>query len=132
MNLKASTAAASPVPSVPTVSTTQITPDPANVQDADLQTAPVPSVPTVSTTQITPDPANVQDTNSQKTYLRKGCRVRIYPARPRPYIFYLKNVSKLVAAGLARLSMSEAAKVITISAAVVRAIEELRPMGVVR
>ena len=57
--------------------------------------------------------------------------MRIYPARPRPYI-YLKNVSKLVAAGLARLSMSEAAKVITISAAVVRAIEELRPMGTVR
>ena len=45
---------------------------------------------------------------------------------------HLKNVSRLVAAGLARLSMSEAAKVIRISAAVVRVIEELRPMGVVR
>src|SRR5215831_11999646 len=47
-------------------------------------------------------------------------------------IFYLKKVSRLVAAGLARLSMSEAAKVITTSAAVVRVIEELRPMEVVR
>jgi len=68
-DLKASTAAASPVPSVSNVSTTQITPDLANVQDTDPQTAPVPgvpSVPSVSTAQITPDLANVQDTNSQK------------------------------------------------------------------
>ena len=28
--------------------------------------SPVPSVPSVSNAQITPDPANVQDTNSQK------------------------------------------------------------------
>jgi hypothetical protein len=31
--------------------------------------SPVPTVSSVSTAQITPDPANVQDTNSQKTYL---------------------------------------------------------------
>jgi hypothetical protein len=69
MDLDTSTAAASPVPSVSSVSTTQITPDPANVQDADPQTASVPSVPSVSTTPATPDPANVLGTNSQKTYL---------------------------------------------------------------
>jgi hypothetical protein len=46
--------------------------------------------------------------------------------------FYLKKVSRLVAAGLARPRINEAAKVITIRAAVVRVIDVLRPMGVVR
>ncbi len=43
-----------------------------------------------------------------------------------------KNASKLFAAGFARYNTTCAANVITINAAVVRAIDELNPMGVVK
>jgi len=68
--LDTSTAAASPDPTVtsvsnvPNIPTTPADPDLANDQDINPQTAPVTSVPTVPTT---PDPANDQDTNSHAT-----------------------------------------------------------------
>ncbi len=66
--LDTSTAAASPVPNVSSVSsipTTQATPDTANNQDTNPQTAPVSIVPSVPTTPADPDPADDQDTDSQ-------------------------------------------------------------------
>ena len=46
--------------------------------------------------------------------------------------FPAKNASKLFAAGLANARITCDMKVITITAAVVRAIEEVRPIGVGR
>src|SRR6266699_1168322 len=71
--LDPSTAAASPDPTVtsvsnvPNIPTTPADPDLANDQDINPQTAPVTSVPNVPTASTTPDPANDQNTNSHAT-----------------------------------------------------------------
>jgi AAA domain len=55
--LDTSTAAASPVSSVPIVPTTRVTPDPANDQETNSQATPVPTVSTVPITTSTSPPA---------------------------------------------------------------------------